>query len=232
MKKNKLFYILSTVLILGSVAFFGSVSANNDRNGEDRGDGWQAKEAHNNGSTLEVHILNNGKVLVRGAKVTAVKSDSIEAFTSWGSINLNWVVNVMLDSQMIKKSGGKSSISEIVVGDYISFQGTLVTTSSSPIIVNASVVKNWSVKNNTPVRTTIEGQLKSMTTTSLPSSIVVKKGDKEYTVNITTDTSVLNSLWLKTSLSSFNIGDKIRAYGVITDLTMNATVVRDTNLKQ
>ena len=230
MKTKKISYILSAALILGSLAFFGFVSANNDRNGEDNGNSVQAKEAHVNGSTLEVHISDNGKVLVRGAKVTSVSGSIVSAVTSWGSLNINWTVNVMSDSKMIRKSGNSSSLSEILVGDFISFQGNLVTTSSSPIVVNASVIKNWSAQKNVPVRTTVEGKLKSLTSTSIPTSIVVTSGDKDYTVNIATDTSVLNSSWLKATLSSFKVGDKVRAYGTVTNLTMSATVVRDTNL--
>ena len=238
MKTNKLFYVLSAVLVLGSLAFFGSVSANdnNNRNGEDNGKSEQAKEAHNNGSTLEVHFFDNGKVLVRGAKVTAVTADTVSAFTSWGTVNLNWSVNVMSNSQMFKKTGGSSSISEILVGDFVSFQGNLVATSSSPIVVNASVIKDWTIqqkdttKNDTKIRTTIEGKLKSLAGTSVPTSIVVTAGDKDYTVNMAADTSILSSSWLKAVLSSFNVGDKVRAYGTVTNLTIDATVVRDTSL--
>ncbi len=234
MKKNKFVYVLSTVLILGSLAFVGLVSANNnnDRSGEDNGNSWQAKEAHVNGSTLEVHIGDNGKVLVRGAKVTAISGNTISAFTSWGSVNLNWTVNVMSNSQMVRKFGGNSNLSEIAIGDYLSFQGTLVTTSSSPFVVNASFIKNWSAQKNLTVRTTIEGTLKSLVSVNSPTTMVVNSGNKDYTVSIATNTSVLNSLWLRAILSSFTIGDKVRVYGVVntTSLTMDATVVRNVSL--
>ena len=230
MKTNKLFYFLSAVLILGGLAFSGFVSANDDRSGEDNGKSEHAKEVRNYGSSLEVHFFDNGKVLVRGAKVTAVSGDNVKAFTSWGSVNLDWNVNVMSNTQTIRKYGGIGSISEISVGDFISFQGTLVTTSSSPIRVNANVIKNWTPKP-VPVRTTIEGKISSIEGTTLPTTMVVKTEDKVYTVNIATNTSVLNESWLRAVLSSFNVGDKIRVYGTVhSDLTMDATVVRDTSL--
>lgn len=230
MKTNKLFYLLSTVLILGGLAFSGIAIANDDRGGEDQGRSEQAKEIHSNGSTLEVHFFDNGKVLVRGAKVTAVSGDSVRAFTSWGSVNLDWNVNVMSNSQLFRKTGGNSSIAEISVGDFISFQGTLVTTNASPIKVNASVIKNWSTKN-VPVRTTIEGKISSIADTSLPTTMVMNSGDKVYTVSISTNTSILNLSWLRAVISSFNVGDNVRVYGTInSDLTMDATVVRDISL--
>jgi hypothetical protein len=82
-----------------------------------------------------------------------------------------------------------------------------------------------------PVRTTIEGKISSIEGTTLPTTMVVKTEEKVYTVNIATNTSVLNESWLRAVLSSFNVGDKIRVYGTVhSDLTMDATVVRDTSL--
>ena len=230
MKTKKLSYVLATMLILGGLSFYGFTSANNDKSGEDNGNSMQAKEVHTIGTTLEVHISDNGKILVRGAKVTGVTANTVNASTSWGSINLNWTVNVMSSSQMIKKSGANISASLISVGDVISFQGNLVTTSPSPMIVNASVIKDWSAPKNMAIRTTIEGKIKSITSTIVPTSIILTVGNNDYAVNIANDTSILNSSWQRANLGSFKVGDKTRVYGTATNLIMNATVVRDTNL--
>jgi hypothetical protein len=237
MNIKKLVYVLSAVFVLVGVSSYGFVSADNDKNNGNNGRGDEKKieqrlEANNNGSTLEVHINDNGKVLVRGAKVTSVVGNTINAYTSWSSVNLNWAVNVPANSPIIRRFGGNGAISEVSVGDFISFQGNLVTTSASPIVVNATTVKDWSIQKNVTVRTTIEGQLKSIVGTVAPTSMVVTSGNTDYTVNIATDTSILNSLWAKTVLSSFKVGDKIRAYGGVTNFNMNATVVRNASLLQ
>lgn len=192
MKTNKLSYILSATLILGSLALFSSVLAdnnngsnNNDRSGEDHGRSEQAKEAHQRGSTLEVHISDNGKVLVRGAKVTAVSGSIISASTSWGVASLAWTVNVMTDSQLIKRSGGRSLMSEIVVGDFISFQGTLVTTSATPIIVNATTVKDWSIQKT---NTTLSGTVKTVDAVGLKFVLASSKNG-DVTVNTSSATT-------------------------------------------
>lgn len=266
----------------------------------------QNKEAHANGSTLEVHILDSGKILVRGAKVTSVSGSTVNAATTWGSVSLAWAVNTDTSTEWVRRFGGSSSVSEISVGDFISFHGDLVTTTASPVTVNADVVKDWSIQkrhatfNGTvksvdaanmkfvissedrgdvnvsvssstkimkgdsvaafadiavgarvmagglydsvskvlsadmvkiympeAVRTTLEGTIKAVNA----SSLVITTEDKDYTVNIGADTSVLNSIWLKTILGNFKVGDNIRVYGTVNaNLTVDATVVRDTSL--
>ncbi len=178
MKINKILYVLSVMLILGSVAFFGYVSADNsNRGGEDNGKGVQAEEAHQKGSTLEVHISNKGKVNVQGAKVTSISGNTINASTSWGSVGLSWAVNVLSDTRLVRRFGGTATISEISVGDFIGFQGNLVTTSASPIVVNATKVKDWSIqkKDTTEFNKTVTFKLNDKITFSDGLSVVLKE---------------------------------------------------------
>lgn len=325
MKKNKLLYVLLGVLVLVGIASFSYALAennnnnndnsnsnvkSNDKSNEDHGDNIQAKEAKQRGTTLEVHISNKGKVDVRGAKVTVISGNTVNATTSWGVANLSWSVNVLSDTKMIKRSGSRSLISEISVGDLINFQGNLLTTSASPIVVNATMIKNWSLpKKNSSfngtvksvdatnlkftlgsdkngditvvtssstkfekregvgaftdivvgakvlakgfydsqlkqltaseikvyvpevVRTNIDGKIKSLPGVTAPTSMVITSGDKDYTVNIATDTSILKSSWLKVALSALKVGDKVKVYGVVnSNMTIDATIVRDANL--
>src|SRR5262245_18507273 len=108
---------LTGITLLGSAAF---AVADNDND-----------HPHKVGSTLEVHISDNGKVLVRGAEVTAVKGGTITAANTWGSANMTWTVNTTADTHFVRKNGGASAINEVSVGDFISFQGMLVTTSAN-----------------------------------------------------------------------------------------------------
>ncbi|MFA5841217.1 MAG: hypothetical protein WC847_03050 [Candidatus Paceibacterota bacterium] len=183
MKTNKLYYVLGSMLILSSLAFFGYASADNDKSNEDRGKSEQSKEAHMRGSTLEVHISDKGKVDVRGAKVTAISGNVITASTSWGVANLVWSVNVSSDTNIVRLYGGKSLVSEISVGDFVSFKGNLVTTSASPIIVNATMVKDWSIQVR---NASFNGTVKSV---DVPNSKFVFSFNKNGDITVTTSAS-------------------------------------------
>ncbi|MES2023158.1 MAG: hypothetical protein V4439_00555 [Patescibacteria group bacterium] len=311
MNFKKLSYVLAFVLMFSCLAFVGSVKADNENNNGNEDSMKHAKEAHDNGSTLEVHIYDNGKVLVRGAKVTGVSGTVVSAYTTWGSVTLNWAVNAGTGSKVIRKYGGVSSVSEVSVGDFISFHGDLVTTAGTPLTVNADTMKDWSiqkkgaslngmvksvdavgmkfvlsnedradvtvmvtsstkimkgdmvgtfadivvgakvsargvlntltntltadlVKVNVPKmeRTVMGGTIKSLSVTASPMTLVMTSGDKDYTVNFASDTSVLNALWLRVGLSTLRVGDSVQVYGMFNiNMTVDATVVRDTSLK-
>lgn len=317
--------ILAHVLVVSAFVLLAGLSApktfaengknGNDNKNEQRGllkddHGNQKREANSIGSTLEVHIGDDGMALVRGAKVTGISGNTISATTSWGSVVLNWSVVTDSNTQFVRRFGGASSVSEISVNDFISFNGAVLTTTASPITVQAKVVKDWSVQRahatfngsvtsvntgalsfvlqsedrgaitvntdtNTKImkggangvfadvivgakvtasglfnnlskildgdnvkvhlagatRTTVEGKVKSVPVSgTAPTTFVLTSDNKDYTINLGVDTSVLNNFWLKLSIGSIQVNDKIRVYGTVnTDNTVDATVVRDTN---
>src|SRR5258708_718383 len=146
MKTQKLKHVLAIVLLFAAFLSYNLVRANDNENRDNNVNNEDSRsEAHARGSTLEVRISDNGKVVVRGAKVTAVSGSTVNATTSWGAFNLNWQVNASSGVRFSRKSGGVGSISEISVGDIIGFEGMLSTSSSSPLVVNATVIKDWSV---------------------------------------------------------------------------------------
>ena len=302
MKIKYLAYSGIMALSLASLALFTAA----DENGEK-----QLKEARSVGSTLEIHVTDNGKVLVRGAKVTSVSGNTINASTTWGSAVFNWAVVTDSSTEWVRRFGGASAISEVSVGDFISFQGVLDTTIGSPITVKARVVKDWSIQKKhasfygliksvdasaktfvltsedkgdisvkisdttkitkgntvgtfsditvgskvtasglynteskvleadsvkihlpTAIRTTLEGKIKSITGTTPPTTIIVTSKNKDYTVNVSVDTSILSALWLTSNLNSYHVGDGIRVYGTVNaDLTVDATVIRNVSIR-
>lgn len=149
--------------------------ADNDRDDDGR---KNEREARLVGSSLEVHITDNGKVLVRGAKVASISGSTITATTMWGSAVMNWTVTSDADTKLIRRYGGASAINEITVGDYISFQGSLVTSTASPMTVLAKTIKNWSVQKK---NATFEG-----TVTSVSGSTFVMSTKKDGSITITT----------------------------------------------
>ncbi|MDQ3075893.1 MAG: hypothetical protein M3Q34_02095 [bacterium] len=245
MIKNKLAYVLSAVLIVAGFASATVALAGRDEDRDDdknksmvgllRGMDMRMddhkKEAKLDGLNLEVSIKDNGQVLVRGAKVTAVSGNMISATTAWGAMNLNWNVNVLSSTNFVRKHGTTSSIAEVKVGDMISFTGKVTSGTSSAIVVDAKVIKNWSVTKQN-VRSKIEGTVKSIAGTAAPTTLVLTKDSKDYTVNVATNTSIVNDDWVATTLSSFVVGNKVTAYGVVNDTTLSvvATVLRNESI--
>ena len=175
-----------------------------------------------------VYILPNQDVLVRGAEVTAVGSSSISAEVNWGSLSMAWKVNVASSTKFIFHDDGPGSLSDVKVGDTISFKGKLVSTESQ-FTVDAQVVKDWSLLKSPKV---FEGGiLQSLASTTPPTTMVVRFHDSDFTVRIATSTAILDAAWRRVSLSAFDVGDQIRVFGPMSaSSTIDATVVRDVSL--
>ena len=54
------------------------------------------------GSTLEVMISDNGKAVVRGAKVTDVSGSTITAQTMWDASSITWTVRTDGDTDFLR----------------------------------------------------------------------------------------------------------------------------------
>ncbi len=298
--KKLLLGVLSLAFVLGGVSV---ARADNDSKDFSKNE----REARDVGSTLEVHISNGGKVLVRGAVVTAVNGSTITATTTWGPSVMTWNVTTDGSTKLIRRFGGNSTITEIAIGDFISFQGTL-TNGGTSMTVLAKTIKDWSIqkknatfegtvasvtgstfvltsknRGNVTVTTTAtteikkgdvagvfsditvgssvtatgilnnisttldaskvvvkivkpeamtkEGVVKSIASTTAPTTFVLSSGGIDYTVKVATSTSILTNNWLATSLTNLAVNHNMRVYGVVNaDNTIDATVVRDTNL--
>ena len=89
--------------------------------------------------TSEVHIANNGLMLLRGTRVISVDNSSnfnsiIRVIISWGSIDSIWEVNTNLSTELIKSDGKTGTMSDIEVGDIVTVTGNLVRNGPEPII--------------------------------------------------------------------------------------------------
>ncbi len=266
------------------------------------------KEAHNNGTTLEVHINDNGSVLVRGAKVTAISGSIISASTTFGTSSIAWTIDGSGVSKVTRRYGGNGTVADIQIGDYISFNGSLTSTGTG-FAVKATSLKDWSIQvrnssfsgtissitgtsfvlttadnktitvntdantkitrgdttiafnalvvgtkvtkteglyNNTsntlaaksiklyadPLlsKRTFEGTLTSTISATLPATFTFLSEGKTYTVNVPVGISILNKNWMQIPLSTFQVNDTIRVYGMIqasNTSVIDATVVRN-----
>ncbi len=176
------------------------------------------EEAKELGSTYEVHFFNDGKVLVRGAKVTSVSGNTINATSAWGTVVLNWAVDTTNTSSFIRRYGGQSNISEVAVGDYLSFEGALVTTSTSPIGVSAKVLKNWSVQKKNAV---FEGTVKSVDSGASKFVLTTEKsGDITVVTNANTKFKKGNAVG---AFADVVVGAKAMARGVYNNQLLQLT---------
>lgn len=250
MKRNKLFYVLSAFLVLVGLVVSTSAAFAERRGGENENEGKgkggmmvgvlrgmdmrmddNKKEAKLDDTGVKVNIEENGKALVRGAKVTAVSGNVISATTAWGAMNLNWTVNVTSSTKFVRKFNGAGVIADVKVGDMLSFNGEVAGGTATAITVDAKVVKNWSVvKQN--VRSKIEGAVKSVASGTAPTTLVVTSEGQDYTVSVATTTSVVNDAWAPVTLSTFVVGNKVTAYGVVdtTAKTVAATVLKNESI--
>ncbi len=200
---------------LGAV-LVGSVAKVNAEN-KGRGDDFRSV-----GSTLEVHINHGGKVLVRGAQVTAIDGSTISATTMFGGYTMIWTVKTGADTQFIRKHNGASSIAEISVGDVISFAGMFDTTASTPT-VNSNIIKDWSIQKIDQV---LSGKVKTVNAGAQSFVLATeRKGDVTVQTNAST---IITSGTTTANFSAITVGAKIKATGVWNSVTnvLTASKVR------
>ena len=175
-------------MLVGSLALAKNDNGKGkEKEKEDKGQ--HEMEVRKLGSTLELHIFDDGKVLLRGAKVTAVNPTSVNASFSWGSYTLNGVITTDGSTNIIRRNGGQGTLAEFSVGDILSVQGILVPGQSQPTIL-ARIIKNWSVQKKNATLTGTVGSIDAVNsrfvlntgnqgaqTVSVSSSTMIKRGD-------------------------------------------------------
>src|SRR3989344_67787 len=196
--------------LVGSGLSFSSAFAKENDN-KNRAE--HAREARATGSTLEIHIFDDGKVLVRGAKVASIASSSFTAVTAWGSPSLNWTAMTDANTHFVRKSGGASSLSEISVGDFVSFNGSL-DSASTGLVVKATSVKNWSVWKK---HASFYGTVSSVSSSSMNFVLAA-----ENNINLTVIVSASTTIKKGDSTGVFAdilVGSKVTAQGLLNTQT-------------
>ncbi len=207
--KNRKFILASSIFTIALISGLLSTTLLTLANEKDKSGDYQPRIT---GSALEIHIFDNGKVLVRGAKVLSVGSSSFTAVNSWGSSTLSWTVNTGSETEFIRRYGGKSNIAEISVGDYVSFNGVLVQTASS-FTVDAKAVKDWSVQKArasfTGVVTGLSSSTQSFTLNAEEKGII--------TVNVTASTTIMKGT-STVLFGEIKVGGRVRVSGLYNNL--------------
>ncbi len=146
------------------------------------------------------------------------------------SNNVFGSTNVVLPGGVsIQKGARVISIGELQKGDRIlSASGIYDYASKTFTASSISVYQETSIF----IKKNFEGVLKSVSGTTLPTTLTVAVGSVTYTVYLPADASVMKANRATTSLARYQIGDTVRFFGAIrkTDLNaVDAVLVRDIN---
>lgn len=93
-----------------------------------------------NAPMLEMHIANNGLVLLRGAQVLSIEGKRIRIGQNWGGQRFMWTVQTEKYTKIFSQKGEKAELSDITAGDIIKVTGKLIGGGSEPII-NADFIR-------------------------------------------------------------------------------------------
>lgn len=229
--------LLSAVaaLSIGAVSI-GSVALANENNSNKnkKNDEVKSSIVVPNGSNPEITIGSQGKVYLHGAKVTAVSGSVVTATVSPVGLSMTFTLNTTGNTSLIKRAGGKATVADIKVGDYLAVRGTLVANSATPTITVTSI-RDYSLENNPILQKTVfDGKLVSIAGTVAPTTLVATFNGKTYTVVVPSGISIVNANYQSVSLSTYKVGDNIRVYGAIRagDMTtIDASILRNVTNK-
>lgn len=174
------------------------------------------------GSTLESHVNNDGSVLIRGAKITAITPTVLTVVQTWGSYVSTWTISVDPSTELIRRYGGASAISEFTVGDYVAVKGMLDTTKTNPTIA-AKVIRNYSIQRE---NANFSGTVQSVN--SANSSFILTTPNRGNQTIVVSSSTVIKQGGATTTFAALLVGQKItKAYGVWNNLnnTMQAQKV-------
>jgi hypothetical protein len=166
------------------------------------------------GTTLETHVNNDGTVVLRGAKVSAINGSVISATQTWGAYISTWVITTDPSTALLRRYGATSSLAEFSVGDYIAVRGTLDTTKLVQT-VQAKTIRDYSIQKE---NATFAGTVLSIDTNAKSILLATEKRGNQ-TVFILPSTTIKQG-GATTTFSAFLIGQKIsKATGVWNNLT-------------
>ena len=83
---------------------------------------------------LEMHIANNGLVLLRGARVISNSRGTIRVALAWGSGDFAWKVETDSGTEFLTTEGAKLSLGDIDIGDIVTVTGTLKSSGAEPVL--------------------------------------------------------------------------------------------------
>jgi len=178
------------------------------------------------GSTLEVHINDNGTVSIQGARVEQISGTTIFCKVYWGVSFIRVTVRTNDKTTFEKRFGQTIALNELSIGDFISVTGTLFEGSNSLDVVARSV-KDWSLQT---LEENFSGTITELgTSTPETTSFVFNSKTRGKITLLVGPTVSVSRGNLTISTASLGVGTKITsATGVYNNLkkTLDAKTVR------
>ncbi|MDO8523687.1 MAG: DUF5666 domain-containing protein [bacterium] len=172
---NRTLTFLGSFTLLAALAFPAGLALAHEGN--------EGKAILSSGSAVEVVITPTGDVLVRGAKVTAISGGTITAATTWGGTSIPWSVVTDGATTFLNKVGAALSLSDIAIGDTISFVGSW--NSGSALSVHAQAVKDWTKGTD---QVTLKGTVESVNSSAM--TFVLARDNATTTVQVNASTTI------------------------------------------
>lgn len=173
------------------------------------------------------NALEKESLTVKGTITgTSPDSDEFKMKTSRGTI-----ISVTVSGATMKKGIIPITVSGMKIGDTVtSVSGTYDYANK---VLSASNVQIYQTPSAF-VPHNFQGKIKSISGTGLPAQIVVGLTKKDYTVNISANTKLLNKAGATIILPRFLVGDTVRFYGAVRednlDQVDNVEIFRDLSL--
>ncbi len=149
-----------------------------------------------------------------GAKVTSVSGGDINATASFGDSSLNFVVKTDAETKLNGRLLSNSSVlSGLKEGDKISFAGTITSSSSSSITVDASHVVSQALYNGGKLedKTSFKGEITAINESDNSFTLKLKSGQ---TVKVALSNSTAITLdGAASNLASLDEGDEVKIEG-------------------
>ena len=213
--------MLVSSIVAATLASGSIVSA--DRGGDDSGRhrGWvkagkEVKFIDARDAETGVEIKQDGSVVLRGAKVSALSGNMVTVTETLGTTTLSWSVTTDANTKFEAKNAKAITLADIAVGDVVTVKGKMQ--SGGSLSLTATTIRDIS-KALTPVvvntQQTFEGTLNVVPGSALPTTLTMTIGSTQQQVSLSTATVVLNKDWTPLSLSSFVAGDTVRVFGYI-----------------
>ena len=206
------------LIVLGSLFISPFLASANENEGKKR------SGPHAVGSALEIRIEDNNSVLVRGAKVTAVSGSVISAETAFGATVLSWSVRTNANTVFTHRADGSSSLSTILIGDYISFGGTL-NTGTSGLTVDAKAVKDWSRPVQVENIRALHGSVQSIDVVNMKFMLASKGAEGVVTVKLATS-SVITNGDIALAFAQIKVADQVKVSGAYDSATKTFTATK------
>jgi hypothetical protein len=172
-----------------------------------------------------------GDALLRGT--IASISTGVITVTSWGG---TWTVNVAPGTQALP--GG--DITQFKVGDFLGVHGAVSQTAN--LTINATLIRDWTYHQIVSQEEHQNVSAAHQAMQSAPqnyvgiasnlngTSFTLTINGTANTVNVATGAEIVNRKYLTIPLTSISSGDTVRVWGVNTDGTIAAQIVRDVSI--